>query len=355
MKRLLVFCVLLLAGRLNAQTPKVAKDSLITNFFKRTTGMIAADGGYTIPLNNGKVLWIFGDSYMNDYDSVSHTVPCLFEANNSVLLQPKNDWNPKHTVTLPGSIGTQSYFKNKPDNFIWPLTGFQHGDTVYVICSDLYKYGPGQYDMKNEGSVWAKILVGSMRVVTYSPLQDFKGIAFGQGFIKSNGYVYTYGLKQNNIYVARFPEKSPNAPWSFWNGDTWTADVNKAATIANVPGFSMYMCKVKNKYVLLSTEFSLNCDAGKKIYAATSSNPAGPFTERKVIYIIDDKKQGHTPFFYGPLAHPEYINSKNELLIDYSINGYAPCIPSCNNGRYDPDNYRPRAIWVPLKLIDPEL
>ena len=117
----------------------------------------------------------------------------------------------------------------------------------------------------------------------------------------------------------------------------------------------MYMCKIKNRYVLFSTEFSLTCDAGKDIYVSCSTSPSGPFTQRKIIYTIDDSKQGHRPFFYGPLAHPEYINSKNELLMDYSINGYAPCIPACVDGKYDPDNYRPRAIRIPLKLIDATL
>ena len=317
--------------------------------------MIAADGGYTIPLDDGRVMWLFGDSYIDDYNPATRSVPCLFGANNSVLIQPKNDWDWHHTITLPGSNGTPSFFKAEPGNFIWPLTGFQHGDTVYIICLNLHKNGPGQYDMQNLGDTWAKIYVPTMHVVAYTHLQDLDGIGFGQGFIKENGFVYTYGLKNNKVYLARFTEQAPNAPWMFWDGSNWVADIKKCAVIADIPGFSMYMCKIKNRYVLFSTEFSLTCDAGKDIYVSSSTSPSGPFTQRKIIYTIDDSKQGQRPFFYGPLAHPEYINSKNELLMDYSINGYAPCIPACVDGKYDPDNYRPRAIRIPLKLIDATL
>jgi hypothetical protein len=352
MKKALITCFILLSfGTTFAQTTVARPDSTITQFFKREKGLVAADGGYTIPLSNGKVMWIFGDSYMDDYDSVSKTVPCLFGSNNSVLLQPKGDWDWRHTQTLPASEGSNSFFKAQPGNFIWPMTGFQHGDTVYILCLNMKRIGTSQYDLKNVGDTWAKIYVPTMRIVSYSPLQNFNDIGFSQGFIKEGGFMYNYGLKNNKIYVARFPENEPNAPWSFWDGSNWVGDINKIVAIADAPGFSVYFCKVKNRYVYLSTEFSLNCDAGKDIYVSGSASITGPFSPRKVIYTIPNDKQGHRPFFYGPLAHPEYINSKNELLIDYSINGYAPCIPSCVDGKFDPNNYRPRAIWLPLKSI----
>jgi len=354
-KSLIFYCILLLTGTAIAQTKRVYKDTVATNFFKRESGMIAADGGYTIPLSNGKVMWIFGDSYINNYDPATRTLPCLFGANNSILIQPKNDWNWKHTITLPGSKGTQSFFKDKPGGFIWPMSGFQQGDTIYVFCLNFHKNGPGQYDMKNDGQTWAKIPLSTMRVAAYEPLQNFKGIGFAQNFIKDKGYIYSYGLKQGKVYVARFHAANPDEAWTFWDGANWVTDIDKITQIGDVPGFSMHLAKIKNKYVLFSTEFSMVCDKGKDIYAATSLNITGPFTQRKVIYTIDDYKQGHLPFFYGPLVHPEYINSKNEILMDYSINGYEPCVPSCVNGRYDPDNYRPRAIRIPLKVIDADL
>jgi hypothetical protein len=354
MKRLLfLICCFAIAQPVFAQ--KAYKDTVISNFFRREKGMIAADGGYTIPLPDGRVMWMFGDSYIDDYDPATRSVPCLFGANNSVLVQPKGDWDWHHTQTLPGSDSSQSFFKAQPGNFIWPMTGFAHGDTVYILCLNLHKNGPGQYDMKNMGDTWAKVYIPTMKVVAYSQLQNFNEIGFGQGFIKDDGWVYTYGLKANKIYIARFKEDKPNSLWGFWDGKNWSGDINKIASIADAPGFSVYFTKVKNRWLYLSTEFSLACDNGKDIYASSSSSPVGPFSTRKVIYTIKDNKQGHRPFFYGPLAHPEYINDKNELLIDYSINGYAPCIPSCVDGKYDPDNYRPRAIWVPLGLIDNNL
>ncbi len=95
---------------------------------------------------------------------------------------------------------------------------------------------------------------------------------------------------------------------------------------------------------------SLGCDNGRKIYASVSDSPTGPFSDKKVIYSITDTLNGHYPFFYGPLSHPEYINEKNELLIIYSINGYGDCIPACVDGKSNPEFYRVQALRVPLKI-----
>jgi hypothetical protein len=89
----------------------------------------------------------------------------------------------------------------------------------------------------------------------------------------------------------------------------------------------MSVNKVKNKYLVLSTEFSVQCDQGKTIYARLSDYPYGLFTDKKAIHVIDEAKyQNHYPFFYMAVSHPELINSKDDLLITYSINNYGPCL-----------------------------
>jgi hypothetical protein len=181
------------------------------------------------------------------------------------------------------------------------------------------------------------------------------------GFVKDeqNGYIYAYGGKLNGmggrgVYVARFPISDPNAPWTFWDGSGWNSDAGKLAAIDQV-GSGVFVTKVKNKYLLISCELSVACDQGKKIFSATSDSPTGPFTPMKTIYSIDDTLQGHYPFFYTVIPHPEFVNDKDELLITYCINGYSPCVDAFKNGRGNPDYYRPKGIRVPLKLIDPDL
>jgi hypothetical protein len=344
----------------------VYKDSTVIKFFRRTHGWIASDGALTVPLSDGRVLWLMGDSHINDYDSVTGTIPALFQVRNAALLQPKDDWQWQHTKTLIGNgPGIKSFFKEIPDDnyFIWPAAGFQQGDTVYVYLANLMKTGKGAWAWGSAGhDLWGKMKFPEMdKVVGYSPLPDMDGIAFGMGFVKDakSGYIYSYGSKLDSVgsaqvFVARFPMDNPNVDWTFWDGENWNSNVNKIIPVGHV-GSGLFVTKVKNKYVLISSELSVACDQGKKIYSTTSNNPTGPFSPLKTIYTIDDTLQGHFPFFYTVILHPEYINDKNELLITYCINGYNPCVQTFKNGRGNPDYYRPKGIRVPLKLIDPAL
>lgn len=343
----------------------VYKDSTLIKFFQRTSGWIASDGAISVPLSDGRVIWLMGDSHINDYDSATGTIPSLFQVRNSVLVQPKDDWDWHHTKTLIGNgPGIKSFFKEIPDDdyFIWPGSGFQLGDTVYIYLANLMKTGKGAWDWGPGGhDLWGKMKFPEMdSVVGYSDLPDLGGIAFGMGFVKDEkeGWIYAYGSKLDSVgsgmvYVARFPITNPNGPWKFWDGKNWNDDVNKSVPITYV-GPGVYVTKIRDKYVLISCELSVACDQGKEIYSTTSDSPTGPFAPLKTIYTIDDTLQGHYPFFYTVIPHPEYINDKDELLITYCINGYNPCVETFPNGRGNPDYYRPKGIRVPLKLIDPD-
>lgn len=344
-------------------TLTVYKDPQITAFFNRETGWIAADGALTVPLDNGKVLWLFGDSFTNDYNHATGTVPCLFNVRSCGLLQPFNNWDWHATETiLNDKKGTLFNSDPTPNHFNWPAEGVAIGDTAYIYCINLKNVSTGMGFETLGNNSFAKISLNNMKVAGYHQLQDLDGISFGIGFVKdaAAGYVYAYGDKgkafgKDYLYVARFPISNPNAAWAFWDGKDWVADVKKASRVGLLGAVSPNVSKVKDKYLLLTTDLSVGCDMGKSIYAQVSDKLTGPFSEKKLLYTIDDTVKGHYPFFYLPVAHPEYINGNDELLITYSINGYGTCLPACSNNQYNPNFYRPRGIRVPLKLIDPQL
>ena len=186
------------------------------------------------------------------------------------------------------------------------------------------------------------------------------GINFGAGFVDANDqYAYAYGQKStaafhNEMYVSRFSKQKPDTAdsWQYWNGTHWTDKINQIKALFVNDVNSMSVNKVKDKYVVLSTEFSVACDQGHHIYARVSNSITGPFSEKKAIHSIDEAKfNGHYPFFYIAVAHPQHINDKNELLITYSINDYSPCLKTCQNNRWNPDHYRLRGVRVNIDQL----
>ncbi len=365
MKVMLVVLIIFLNITLNAQQISGAyKDSTVIKFFQRTHGWVASDGALSVPLEDGSVLWLMGDSHIDDLDTVTNTLPCLFQVRNAALHQPPNDWDWHNTKTMVGhgEKHTNSLFKNKEDNkfFSWPGMGIQLKDTIYVYSNSLQKTGPGMWGFGPAGfDYWAKIKYPEMEVVQYSDIQNFNNINFGCGFVRQDEFVYAFGQKGDNkgvfinthLYVARFPADAPNAPWQFWNGSNWVNDVNEIKSVMEAPLVAFQVDKVRNQFVVVATELSVACNMGKRVFTIAAENMTGPYAKPKEVFTIDDTLQGHIPFFYTPAIHPEYINEKNELLITYCINGYHDCLPDCDNGRSYPDHYRPKAIRVPVDYI----
>src|SRR5256885_689584 len=107
------------------------KDHEFTEFFRRTSGWTAGDGAFSVPLSDGRVLWLFGDSYIDHFDTRTGTVPCLFQVRNAAMLQEHN----AHVSTLLGhSPAGKSLFVHPTNTklWFWPECGFQRGHDVFV-------------------------------------------------------------------------------------------------------------------------------------------------------------------------------------------------------------------------------
>lgn len=339
------------------------KDTTFTNYFKRTTGFIAGDGAYSVPQGNGKSLWLFGDSYIDNYDIATATVPCLFQVRNCGLLMDVAQPNIQSTYTGTGS--PPSYFSYGQDNnyWFWPGAGYTYNDTMTIFLDRIRSTGNGPFAFEVVDTNYiARVPVGNPAQVSYIIQGSRNGIDFNKAVINDVsfcGFTFIYGTKTNgfgnDVFLARFPTADANAAWQYYSDNGWVNDAAQAKVIYSEFTSSFYVVKVKEKYVMITTEFSVDCDQGKNIYVSVSNNPYGPFTNHHSVWEVDDTLNGHWPVFYIANAHPEFDNGYNQLLITYCINGYGNCVTTCINGRMDPNTYRPKAIRVGYKRIDPAL
>src|SRR5687768_2080927 len=229
MFRVIVFA-LLIAGTAGAQSA-VYKDRAFIELFRRTNGIVACDGGFTVPLSDGRTLWLFGDSYVDCYRD--GTVPCLFQVRNAAMVHHKDDLSKVKPLVGKGP-GFKSLFKNSTneDTWFWPVAGFQHKTNVFVYLSGLKRAGSGPLGFASaEQDYWGQMNFPQLNVTRYLPLPNFNGIDFGTGLVQEPGseFVHAFGQKRKgmslSIYLARFCVAEPVTSWSFWDGNDWSSNV----------------------------------------------------------------------------------------------------------------------------------
>ncbi len=339
-------------------------DTVFTDYFRRTSsGWKAGDGTISVPLPDGRVLWLFGDSHIAAVDTNNNTLPCLFQIRNCMMVQ--DSLNRNYFKTIIDSIHTgvnQTPFKLvlSDTTLFWPDHGYVWNDTVYLFM--------GRFNNSDMGKFYGEYLVKldypGLHLIGMYPLHPTNGIIYGRSVLIDTAadYLYMYGNKLNWIvwepYLARCNVNNIYLPWEYYTGSGWSTLPSQAHKISSEvvsPGYSVV--KRNGKYYLISQQNGyLLCGQGREIYSCESPTPYGPFTNKQVVYTEESKLNGKYLVSYNAQAHP-FFTQNNELLISYNVNNgndTATCYVQCTNvwtDRMDADSYRPKFIRVPFEKI----
>lgn len=353
--RLLLVCTFLLfcfgsclKGRKSteAKAPEAFIDSVFLQYFRQTSGLTAAQGTNSILLSNGKTLWLFGNGHIDDYDALSGLIACTTNVKNAAMLSDSN-----FTMqTL--NIGMNDFIpSNEHTKYFTPLHGYEYDDTVYIFAK---KEGGGV----NTRTYLAKFTMPTLQYLSIDSF-NFNNTNYGYTVFSdtAKGFCFIYGLYQPNVtsenamYLARFSLTTPHSQWQFYHPDIWYTQASSASSIASIPGENFSIRKIQQSYVLLTQQAGKACNKGTELYAQTGATEYGPFANFNLIYSISDRIGGNSPKTYGISLHPQFLNSSNEVLATYCVDGYAPCVPTCTAGYDNPDFYRIKTLRIPLKRI----
>jgi hypothetical protein len=342
-------------------------DSTWTTYFRRNSGgWTAGDATISVPLPDGRVIWLFGDSYTVPVNMTNNTLPCLFQVRNCFMVQDSVDKSHFKTILDTTMTGVNmTTFKLRPNDtsIFWPGHGYVYHDTVYIF-QERYKSTTLAY----EGCYVAKLTYPDLHQVAMLPVtaagtSHISGRAVVTDTIENR--IYIYSNRVNWIIwepvVARCTIGNPLAPWEYYTGTGWSTEPGEALKICNdpvSPGFSVF--REDGKYHLITQENGyLECGLGREIWSYSSPYPWGPFTGKTLLYTEESKFNGAYLLTYNAQAHPWNIEN-NELLICYNVNDrvdtLAPyiCPSQCHDiwsDRLDADTYRPKFVRVPMELI----
>lgn len=366
MKKLLLIIILLWCTDLKAQLSiqQGYIDSVYTEYFRLNDGgWTAGDATLSVPLPDGRTLWLFGDSYLAEVNVLNNTLPCLFQIRNCMVVQ--DTFNPPVLTTYIDQTQSgvlRSTFKLSSDitAVLWPGHGFTDGDTAFIFLDEVENS-----TMANLGTHIAKLQLPDLLIDEIIPLAPYGSHQMGRAILtdSTSGYRYIYSNKLDWIVWQPFIARTPigadiTTPYEFFTGSAWSFDHTLAVPISNEPvspGFSVI--KYLDKYLLITQENGyLTCGLGREIYIYQSDSAWGPFSEKTLVYIIEDKFNGNYLLTYNAQVHPS-LTENNELLISYNLNDWVDtlqpyiCPSQCKDiwtDRMDADTYRPKFIRVPV-------
>jgi len=307
------------------------------------------DNTASVALPDGRVAWLFSDSFLGKVDA-DHTRPRDSPfVNNTIVVQE-------------GTLPVQTLHGGAPDRpaalvapsaaneYYWAQDGVVEGDSLRVFYNRYRRDGTGFWDFTLTGSALATFdLPGlTLRQVTSLPVGD--RVAWGSAVLADGGYTYVYGAEHTSdalrfAHVARVPAGGLSGAWEFWTGSGWSTAAERSARLLSGVGTGYSVQRVGASYVLLTTEGNLLFNPS--IVAYTAAAPTGPWDGPRQLYTPTEAAPGSSRVSYDARLHPE-LAAAGKLLISYNVNSL-----DAETGYTDARVYRPRFVEVDWPPAEP--
>lgn len=302
---------------------------------------IGGDGANSVDLGGGRVLWLFGDTYVAT--SAARRRDESYFVRNSVAIQ--TGYDPTHAFMRfywgRADEHPRSFVPEDGSYWFWPGHGLRQDDHALVFYERLYQTGDGMWDF--EPLAWTAFLIdnpdaepSSWNVHEASPASDGSDVSLGNSVVAVGPWLYVYGNRggTHDVYLARFDlaramSGDLTAP-AWWTGDGF-GDYSKSLPVV-APGateFSVSYAAPLGVYLFVSTE-----GAGASTLAVRSAPaPEGPWTEPRDV-LRPPESFADDPFVYAGKAHPELQGA--DLVLTYVPSGYDDSPPDPDEVLYYP-------------------
>lgn len=326
------------------------------SFFSQNKNWRGGDGAASIPLGNGKVLWLFGDSFISTDTSGCRTHSTLVR--NSIGIQ-EGLYMKKGTLKFYWGESDQkptSFFIRNDSNWYWPGHGMMIKDRLIVFLMNIHKTDSG---LGFEAIGWDAVLIENptedplnwkMKFITGA--NPYKTIAGSAAIIKDSKYLYAYGVVEPSTHEVHLMRWTLDDAYSgnlndpeYWSNDKWIAqkEMHNPPDVLFIGGteFSVHYDRKLKKYIQVQSFGFGEAVIGIRM----SGKPEGKWSEPLIIH-RPDYAGIKKPFMYSAKAHPEQKGKK--LCITYNINSF-----DFNELLNNQEIYFPKVIWLNLKGLKP--
>jgi hypothetical protein len=311
----------------------------------RTDGWITADLPASVDLRDGRVLWLFGDTWTGARAPDGGLAPGARLQHNSALVQTGG------CVDLVGSAGAGWLTIPGTDDFWWPaggvVAGGQRGRTVDVFVTRVRRTGPGIFDFAAIGMDVVQLRRADLAVIGVRPLPHQDRL-WASSVVADGDWLYLYGRDYTagpSTYLARVRAGDLDGHWQFRSGRRWSRDPARATPVLTAPPFNNpAVARLRDgRWLAIAKDREFD---GTALIGWTARSPHGPW--RATGPLIAAPTEGRPDeFTYLAAPHPQITLASKRLLVSWNLNSRAADLDSLS----DPivATYGPRfaAIRIP--------
>ncbi|MEW1614753.1 MULTISPECIES: hypothetical protein [unclassified Streptomyces] len=359
---------------------KAAPEATFNNYAKNTSnGWTGGDSTYSVRLPDGRILWLYSDTFLGPLNSNGTRPTSAPLVNNTFVIQDGSSLSTVQggTSSSPAAIMPPPA-TSTADHPRWYWLGdgmigkVDNENHLQVIYHQWEKFGPGGWDFGMEKVVVATFALNNLKSpksVTEIPVSSSRGsrIQWGAAILPASmsgdGYTYIYGIddaptnKALRIARVKGSDLSQVDKWVFYNADLmawmpdWEDGTHSTVGIANE--FSVTKWDEGNSFVLISQD-SIDAFSGKiRIWSNCQPWAFGRLLDHDVLTDMPEvglfgSYGDKNIFAYNAHAHPT-LASGGRWTLSYNVNSFDSTVGAQGAHYKDPSIYRPR--FVSFKLV----
>jgi len=307
-------------------------------------GWQGADAAYSIPLPDGRDVWIFGDTLFGPERVVNGNEPRMVHNSLGISSCKGGKWHIDYIIRRDAAGKPLSFFSpTDAKRWYWALDGFYaNGDLwVTLLCIQHPSTpAPTGFDFETCGSDLAQISGldkdPQKWTVTVHPLVPNGVKAYPSATtVVHDGYAYLFAIYESGARplvatrIALGKLKDPAANLEYLAADgTWKPgfDPTKAKPVMEKgsPELSIRYHPERRHWVAVMVDPALFSD---KIVFRTAPELTGPWSESTTIYTMPEMQRGprhdKNIFCYAGKEHSE-LESRSNLVFTYVCNTMSP-------------------------------
>lgn len=292
------------------------------------------DGAYSVDLGHGRVLWLFGDSFVAT--SERHSPAESYMVRNCVALQtgydPSRAFMRFYWRDVDGHPA--SWIPEEPGHWFWPGHGVRVGDRLLLFYGRLVQEGEGVFGFA--GASWTAYVIDDPdaepsewqpREARVAP--DVEDFSLGDRAIPLGDRLYVFGRggSHHDAYLARFDlaralDGDLSEP-AWWTGSGWSPVSGERQPVIEwgSPEFSVSWAEALGQWVYVETAGY----GATTLAIRTAPELTGPWSEPRDVL---RPPQSFLPdaFVYAGKAHPELTGA--DLVATYVPSSFNEQLPA---------------------------